>query len=270
MEADTIKQAEMKEKVEKMNPSREQENYSKPNYIAVISIKGINTCAVPFVRYTGPFLKWTWEELKQMDERIRKLITRHKVLHLRNDVDRPYVSRKGGGGLTTIQDSVNASIQRVEDFVKSAEEDWLHTSDTNINRTKINRKQKCEEKQLNGHFKQLTSEISHEETWTWLRKGNRKRENESLLIAAQNNAIRTNYIKARIDKTQQNSRCWLCGKRNEMINHTISKCSRLAQKEYKTRYDWVGKVIHLELWKKVEIWPYEQMVYTQSRIRPKK
>ena len=48
-------------------------------------------------------------------------------------------------------------------------------------------------------------------TWTWLRKGNLKRGTESLLIAAQNNAIRTNYIKARINKTQQNIKCRLCG-----------------------------------------------------------
>ena len=56
----------------------------------------------------------------------------------------------------------------------------------------------------------------------WLRKGNLKRETESLLIAAQNNARRTNHIKARIDKTQQNNRCRLCGDRNKTINH-ISK-----------------------------------------------
>ena len=67
----------------------------------------------------------------------------------------------------------------------------------------ITRKQKCEEKQLCGRFKRLINNISHEKTWTWLRKGNFQRETESLLIAAQNNAIRTNHIKARISKTQQ-------------------------------------------------------------------
>ena len=81
-------------------------------------------------------------------------------------------------------------------------------------------------------------------TWTWCRKGNFKRETESLLIAAQNNAVRTNHIKARIDKTQQNSKCRLCGHREETIDHIISECSKLAQKEYKTRHDWAGKVIH--------------------------
>ena len=71
-------------------------------------------------------------------------------------------------------------------------------------------------------------------------------------MAVQNNAIRTNHIKARIDKTQQNSKCRLCGDRDETINHIISKCSKLAQKEYKTRYDWVGKVIDWEMGKKFQ------------------
>ena len=69
-------------------------------------------------------------------------------------------------------------------------------------------------------------------------------------MAAQNSTIRTNHIKARIDKTQQNSKCRLCGDRDETINHIISECSKLAQKEYKIRHDWVGKVIHWEMYKK--------------------
>ena len=39
--------------------------------------------------------------------------------------------------------------------------------------------------------------------WTWLKKANLKRENDSLLKAAQNNAIRTNYVKLRRGKTQK-------------------------------------------------------------------
>ena len=84
------------------------------------------------------------------------------------------------------------------------------------------------------------------------RKGNFKGETESLLIAAQDSAIRTNHIKARIDKTQQNSKCKLCGDRDETINHIISECSKLAQREYKARHDWVGKVIHWEMCKKLK------------------
>ena len=117
------------------------------------------------------------------------------------------------------------------------------------NRMTITKKQKWERKQLYGRFKRLIN-ISHDKTWTWLRKGNFKRERKSLLIAAQNNAIRTNQIKARIDKTQQNSKCRLRGDRDETINHIISECSKLVQNEYKTRHDWVGKVNHREMCKK--------------------
>ena len=62
-----------------------------------------------------------------------------------------------------------------------------------------------------------------------------------------NFCIRNNHVIARIDKMQQNSRRWLCGDRDETINHIISEFSKLAQKEYKPEHDWVGKVIHWEL-----------------------
>ena len=129
----------------------------------------------------------------------------------------------------------------------------------------ITRKQKWEEKQLYGRFKRLINDLSHDKTWTWLSKGNIKRETESLLITAQNNAIRTNQIKARIDKTQQNSKCRLCGGRDETINHMIGECSKLAEKEYKIRYDWVGKVIHREMCK---YFKFDQMVYAQPSSFP--
>ena len=95
------------------------------------------------------------------------------------------------------------------------------------------RKQKREGKQLYGRFKRLINNISYDKTWTWIRKGNFNRETESRLTAAQNIAIRTNHIKARIDKTQQNSKCRLCGDRDETINQIISECRKLPLKEYK-------------------------------------
>ena len=132
-----------------------------------------------------------------------------KALHPRDDVDSMYMSKpEGGRRLASISDSVDASIQRLEDYIKKRGRRLItatrkNTDNTNIKRTKITRKQQWEQNQL---FWQ-TSEISHENTWTWLRMGNLKRETESLLIAAQNNAIKTNDIKARIDIMQQNSRC---------------------------------------------------------------
>ena len=45
-----------------------------------------------------------------------------------------------------------------------------------------------------------------------------------------------------------------------MIDHIISKSCKLAQREYKTRHDRVGKVIHWELSKRFKFKPYEQVV----------
>ena len=50
--------------------------------------------------------------------------------------------------------------------------------------------------------------------------------------------------------SQQNSKCRLCGDRDETINHIISECSKLAQRGYKARHDSVGKVIQWEMCKK--------------------
>ena len=64
--------------------------------------------------------------------------------------------------------------------------------------------------------------------------------------------MRSNHIKVRIDKTQLNSKCRLCGDKNEAINDIISECSKLAQKGYKTRHDWLGKVFRWEMYKKIK------------------
>ena len=115
LEADTIKQVEMKDRIPKEYLRRTWKLF-ETKLLSRNLIKVINTWAVPLVRYSGPFLKWTRDKLRQMDQRTRKLMTMHKALHPRDDVDRLYVSRKEGGrGLASIEDNVDASIQRLED-----------------------------------------------------------------------------------------------------------------------------------------------------------
>ena len=74
-----------------------------------------------------------------------------------------------------------------------------------------------EEKQLYGYFKWQTSKISQKNTWTWLRKGNLKKEIEFFLITAQNNIIKTNFVEVKIDNMKQNSKCRLCGDKDKTI-----------------------------------------------------
>ena len=57
-------------------------------------------------------------------------------------------------------------------------------------------------KQLYWRFERLIS-IRENVNMAKIKWGGILREKQSLLIAVQNNAIRTNHIKARIDKTQK-------------------------------------------------------------------
>ena len=71
----------------------------------------------------------------------------HKALHLRDDVDRLYVSRKEGGrGLANIEDSIDASIQ-LEDYIQKHKRGLItvirnDTDNTMDNRMTLTRKQK--------------------------------------------------------------------------------------------------------------------------------
>ena len=59
-------------------------------------------------------------------------------------------------------------------------------------------------------------------------------------------------VKARIDKTQENSVCHMCGQREETVMHIICEYTKLAQKEYKRRHNWERRVIHWEFCKQLQ------------------
>ena len=112
-------------------------------------------------------------------------------------------------------------------------------------------KQSRSEKKMHGQFiRELPKEVDKDRTWQWLSTSDLKIGTEALLCAAQEQAIRTNYVKYQIDKTSESPLCRLCGKKGETVQHLISGCEKLAQKEYKRRHDTVAKKIHWDLCKK--------------------
>ena len=133
-------------------------------------------------------------------------MTMHKALHPRYNVDKLYVSRKEGGrGLASIEDSVDASIQGLEDYIETRRRlvsaTRNDTDNTKSNRTTITRRQKWEEKLLYGRFKRLIN-ISHEKTWTWLRKGRVISKTQNMVLDA--SLLNTQHYKVWIkDKVEQ-------------------------------------------------------------------
>ena len=117
MEAGTIRRVEMKKK-KKEYLMRLRKLLETKLYCRNL-IKRIYTWAVRLIRFSRPFLKWTREELIQMEQRTRKLMTMHKALHSRDDVDKLYESRKEGErGLTSIENSVDTLIRQLEDYIE--------------------------------------------------------------------------------------------------------------------------------------------------------
>ena len=74
---------------------------------------------------------------------------------------------------------------------------------------------------LYGYFMRQIGKISHKKICILLRKSNLKRETEYLLTTAQNNDIRKNYIKAKIDNTQLHYKYTLCNDKHEIVNYII-------------------------------------------------
>ena len=104
------------------------------------------------------------------------------------------------------------------------------------------------EKSLHGPYERRTVGIRSYNSWEWLKKGMLKKEIEGMLIAAQDQSLRTNAIRSRIYKQDVSPAYRMCGKRDETIAHVMAECKNLAQIKYKKwRHDRVGKVIHLEL-----------------------
>ena len=84
----------------------------------------------------------------EVDQRTRKLMTMHKSLHPRDNVDRLYASRKEGErGLACIENSIDTSIQRLEDYIEKQggliTATRNDTDNTKANRMTITRKQRC-------------------------------------------------------------------------------------------------------------------------------
>ena len=78
------------------------------------------------------------------------------------------------------------------------------------------------EKALHSAFVQEISDEAGNESWRWLRNVFLKKETEGLILAAWEQALRTNSIKYNIDKTSETPLCRFCGDAAETVRHIVS------------------------------------------------
>ncbi|XP_063691257.1 uncharacterized protein LOC134823653 [Bolinopsis microptera] len=233
------------------------------------SIQAINTWAVPVIRYGAGIISWNAGETKASDVKTRKLMRINGAHHPQGDVDRLYVSRQlGGRGLHSIEEVVKREENALTTYVvRSRDPELIALNDyfvkdkillgeeieKDIDRTQREEihKEKWTAKVMHGQFPRQMMGIADPLTsWNWLTQQDLKKETEGLLIAAQDQALRTNYVKHRIDKTPGSSPlCRLCRNHYETIDHILNGCPKLSQTEYKCRHDKVAAALHWSLCK---------------------
>ena len=104
-----------------------------------------------------------------------------------------------------------------------------------------------------GQFYRQTKEIVDETASNhWIKDGHLMKETEGLLMAAQEQAIRTRKIRHAIDKTDICPKCRWCAEKDETVEHLLTGCSTLAKGEYSS-HNQVATVIHWRLCKKYGI-----------------
>ena len=215
LEVDNIKHQQIKSQLEKKYVKGLRKILkSKLNSGKLVT--SINTWAVSLVRYRAGVIEWTQQELENIDRRTRNMMHLYSEIHPRAEVDRLYVQRnEGGRGLMSILDTVRNEEQSMIEYIRNKYSEIMTTiqhytgKQIEENRQRFRKKQKerrnerWQTKVIHRQHVRQTKDFAAQNSWQWLWRGSLKRQTGSLIIAAQDQALGTNYRKARLN-TQEN------------------------------------------------------------------
>ena len=200
------------------------------------NIKAMNTCAGSSMGYGAGILKWTIAELDEMDRKTRKIMMINKEFHPKSDVDRLYVTRsKGVRGLIGCKSCVVTEenghgwylMNHSEPLLIAVRESkTLPDCDKAMKpiefkiRKQNERISKWKDKKMRGQYLREVNNKDQNSTWRWVEKSDLKGCTEALICNAQKQALRTNYIKFHIDRTNSSTLCRMCSNKGKQF-HTL-------------------------------------------------
>ena len=240
--ADDVKHEEMKAQIKK-EYIRRVRNILKSNLNGGNNISAINSRAVSIVRYGAGIISWAKMELEELDRKTRKLMTMYGAQHPKADVDRLYLQRcEGRRGLIGLESCVQVEVHSLEKYLITSKEKILKGVSRSriIENSKYGRskeeihkgyRETYEEKPFHGQFRKATDEIRGKRSWDWLKKGYLKKETESTIVAAQDQALCTRNMTNVVYGENVQPLCGVCGAADETVARIVSECSNLAQKE---------------------------------------
>jgi hypothetical protein len=266
LQTDRVMNGDMKEKI-KVEYLRRVKRLVKSKLNAGNMVMGINAWAIGAVRYSAGILDWNEGELKQLDVKTRKLMTMCGAFHKRGSVCRLYLKRKDGGkGLISVLDCVRVEEKSLCEYVGKSEE-WMlkevaamegilsevESREDYQERVYRERREELEEKVMHGKFFRDVKELAHERSWDWVKGGYLSKSTEGYVFAAQEQALRTMSVRAKIYGEDVDPKCRVCGEYDETVMHLASGCGELAKRQYVVRHNKMGARVHWELCKKYGI-----------------
>jgi hypothetical protein len=99
---------------------------------------------------------------------------------------------------------------------------------------------------MHGHLPSNLDEnlVHNEQSYRWLKFGDIMGKTEIIIVAAQNQAIRKNYLKITILKEEIDSKFQLCKQKEEIIDHLNTACPILVKNGFLMRNDKVCAHLH--------------------------
>ena len=169
----------------------------------------MNTWAVPLMRYGAGIVKWTLNELDEMNQKTRKIMIINKEFHPTSDVDRFCVTRSSGGrGLIGCKSCVVTErislgwylMNHIEKLpIAVRESNTLPGCDKAMKPTEFKklkqkgRISKWKDKKMHGQYLRELNAKDHNSTRNWLQKSDLKGCTEALICSAQEKALCTIY-----------------------------------------------------------------------------
>ena len=98
------------------------------------------------------------------------------------------------------------------------------------------RDKELKDKELHGQFFRPAQDVACSTNWQWLEKAHLKKETEGLIMAAQTQSLRTNALKAEIEKSHDTVNSRYCGhSRDRDLVSVLARVRNSGVREKKNR-----------------------------------
>lgn len=241
-------------------------------------MKAINTYAIPAISFSFGIVKWTATDLDDINTKIRKALTTHKMHHPRASIERVTLARaEGGRGIVDVKEACAKQINVLRKYFNSSNSDLHRTicridkEYTPLNLSKIDlspfsvsdKQQSWASKELHGRFHRelhLTN-IDKQASLYWLETGTIFPETEGFIISIQDRSIATRNHRKFIHREHIDDKCRKCQCSSETIEHILSSCPNLANSKYLQRHNKVATILYIHIIKEFGLPPIEEVPY---------